>query len=57
MPWVGAAINVAGGLLQGGSSSGGAGDAAQAQLEAARLAADAARFRPVGITTNFGTSN
>lgn len=57
MPWVGAAINVAGGLLQGGSSSGGAGDIAQSQLEAARLAADAARFRPVGITTNFGTSN
>lgn len=27
-----------------------------AQLEAARLAADAARFRPVGVTTGFGSS-
>lgn len=29
---------------------------AAAQLEAARIAADAARFRPVGITTGFGSS-
>jgi hypothetical protein len=27
-----------------------------AQLEAARIAADAARFRPVGVTTGFGSS-
>lgn len=57
MSWIGAAINVAGGLLQGGSSGGAAGDAGRAQIEAAKIAADAARFRPVGITTNFGTSN
>jgi hypothetical protein len=30
--------------------------AAQAQLEAARLAAEEARFRPVGISTRFGQS-
>jgi hypothetical protein len=30
---------------------------AQAQVEAARIAADAAKFRPVGVTTRFGTSN
>lgn len=29
---------------------------AAAQLEAARIAADAARFRPVGVTTGFGSS-
>jgi len=28
-----------------------------AQLQAARIAADAARFRPVGLTTSFGSSN
>ena len=30
---------------------------AQAQLAAARLAAEEARFRPVGVTTRFGQSN
>jgi hypothetical protein len=30
---------------------------AQAQLESARLAAEAAKFRPVGVTTRYGTSN
>jgi hypothetical protein len=30
---------------------------AAAQLEAARLAAEEARFRPVGVTTRFGQSN
>ena len=29
---------------------------AAAQVEAARIAADAAKFRPVGVTTRFGTS-
>jgi len=29
---------------------------AQAQVEAARIAAEAAKFRPVGVTTRFGTS-
>jgi hypothetical protein len=30
---------------------------ADAQTEAARIAADAAKFRPVGVTTRFGSSN
>jgi len=30
--------------------------AADAQIEAARIAADAAKFRPVGVTTRFGQS-
>ena len=61
MAWVPAAImaggNVVGGLMQGNAARGAADTSAAAQLEAARIAADAARFRPVGITTNFGTSN
>ena len=57
MAWIGPAISVGAGLLQGSSSRGAAADTGQAQIEAARIAADAARFRPVGITTNFGTSN
>jgi hypothetical protein len=32
-------------------------EAAQAQLEAARLGAEAAKFRPVGVTTRYGSSN
>jgi len=31
-------------------------DAARAQLEAAKIAAEEARFRPVGISTRFGQS-
>lgn len=34
-----------------------AADAANKQLQAAKIAADASRFRPVGITNTFGTSN
>jgi hypothetical protein len=30
---------------------------ADAQIEAARIAAEAAKFRPVGVTTRFGASN
>lgn len=57
MAWIAPALSIGAGLLQGGSSGRAAGDAGQAQIEAAKIAADAARFRPVGITTNFGTSN
>lgn len=61
MPWIGGAI--AGGLgllgssMMAGSQESAANTSAQAQLEAARIAADAARFRPVGVTTGFGSSN
>lgn len=37
--------------------AGAARDAAAAQIAAAQIAADAARFRPVGVTTRFGGSN
>lgn len=39
------------------ATTGAATTAAAAQLQAAQMAADAARFRPVGITTGFGSSN
>ena len=53
--YIGGAM-VVGGLLQGQSAKSAANTSAQAQLEAARIAADAAKFRPVGVTTRFGAS-
>ena len=60
MPWsyiVPAATSLLGGAMQGDSSRRAAETSSNAQLEAARIAADAARFRPVGVTTRFGASN
>lgn len=60
MPWISGAV--AGGLgllgssMLAGSQESAANTSAQAQLESARLAAEAAKFRPVGVTTGFGTS-
>ena len=45
-----------GGLLQGSSAASASRAQSQAQLEAARIAADEARFRPIGVTTRFGQS-
>lgn len=49
------------GLLGSSMSANAAKKAAQtqadAQLQAAQIAADAAKFRPVGVTTRFGSSN
>jgi hypothetical protein len=57
MSWIGPAISLAGGLLGGGSSADAARSTADAQVKAAQIAADAAKFRPVGITTRYGSSN
>ena len=46
-----------GGLLQGNAAKKAAETSAQAQRDTANIAAEAAKFRPVGITTNFGSSN
>jgi len=46
-----------GGALGGNAAKKAAETSARAQLEAAQIAADAARFRPVGITSRFGSSN
>ena len=55
MPWTAAAI-IGSGYLQGQSAKNAANTSAQAQLQAAQIAADAAKFRPVGVTSRYGTS-
>ena len=61
MPIAAAAImggaSLLGGSMQAKAARGAAEQSAQAQLEAARIAAEAAKFRPVGVTTRYGTSN
>ena len=56
MPWIIGGLGLAGGLLQGSSSRNAAKTQADAQVRAAQIAADEARFRPVGVTTRFGGS-
>jgi hypothetical protein len=51
-----AGASLLGGYLQGESAKSAAQTGANAQLEAARIAAEAARFRPVGVTSRYGTS-
>ena len=46
-----------GGIMAGDSARSAANTSAQAQLEAARIAAEASKFRPVGVTTRYGGSN
>jgi hypothetical protein len=53
---IGAVLGLAGGLLGGSSARRAAQTQADAQTRAAQLAAEEARFRPVGITTRFGQS-
>jgi len=48
---------VLGSYLQGEANKDAARTSANAQLRAAKLAAEEARFRPVGVTTRFGQSN
>jgi hypothetical protein len=54
---IGGGLSLLGGILGGNSAQNAAQTSANAQLEAGRQAAEAARFRPVGITTRFGSSN
>ena len=56
MPFIAAGGAILGGLLAGSSAKSAARTQAAAQTEAARIAAEEARFRPVGITTRFGQS-
>jgi len=53
--YIGGAM-VVGGLLQGQSAQKAAQASAAAQLESARIAAEESRFRPIGTTTRFGSS-
>lgn len=57
MPFIVAGASLLGGAMQADAARGAANTSAQAQLESARLAAEAAKFRPVGVTTRYGTSN
>ena len=59
MPWgaiIGGGLGLLGSSMQSRAQESAAQTSAQSTLEAARIAADAARFRPVGITTGFGAS-
>jgi hypothetical protein len=57
MPYIAAGASLLGGILGGNSAKKAAQIQADAQLKAAKLAADEARFRPVGVTTRFGASD
>ena len=46
-----------GGAMQSRAARDAANQSAQAQLESARIAAEASKFRPVGVTTRYGASN
>lgn len=50
-------FNTIGGLIGGSSAASAAGQQADAYRNAAAQASNLAQFRPVGVTTNFGTSN
>lgn len=50
-------LSAGGSYLQSEAAADAATTQAQAQVRAAQIAADAARFRPVGVTTRFGASN
>lgn len=52
--WIAAGGSLLGGLLGGRSARKAADTAAQGQIEAAKIAADAAKFRPYSITSGFG---
>ena len=56
-PLGGMAGSAIGGALEGGAQTAGGMQQSAAAQEAARQAARAAQFRPVGITNTFGTSN
>jgi len=53
---VGSVLGYMGAKKQASAMESAAAQSAAAQTEAARIAADEARFRPIGITTRFGSS-
>ena len=53
---IGGGASLLGGLFGGSSAQSAANTQAAAQREAARLATEESRFRPVGVTTRFGQS-
>jgi hypothetical protein len=53
---IGGGAALAGGILSGNAAKDAAQTSANAQLQAAQIAAEAQKFRPVGVTSRFGTS-
>jgi hypothetical protein len=53
---IAAGASLLGGIIGGNSAKKAAEAQSRAQIESARIAAEEARFRPVGITTRFGSS-
>ena len=53
---IGGGLSLLGGALGGSSATEAARSSADAQIRAAQIAAEASRFRPVGVTTRYGTS-
>jgi len=56
MPFYVAGASLLGGYLQGQSAADAAQTSANAQRDSSQIAAEAARFRPVGVTSRYGTS-
>ncbi len=54
---LGTGANLLGGYLNSQAAKDAAQTSANAQIEAARIAAEASKFKPVGVTTRFGQSN
>lgn len=54
--YLGTASGLLGSYLQGNQAKDAASTAALAQVEAAKIAAEAAKFKPIGVTTRFGSS-
>ena len=53
----GGVLSGIGGMMNANTNSNIANTQADAQIRAAQIAADAAKFKPVGVTTNFGQSD
>lgn len=53
---IGGGASLLGGIMSGNAAEDAAQTSANAQLRAAQMAAEAQKFRPVGITSRFGTS-
>lgn len=56
MPWITGGLALAGGLLGSASQRSAASQASDAQIRAAEIAAEASKFKPIGTTTRFGSS-
>lgn len=54
---IGGGLGLIGSSMSASAASDAANTQANANLAAAKMAADAQKFRPVGVTTRFGTSN